>query len=100
MIAARQTRVTGLPERLRAMDGLSRFHRDRAEMAVERVDAEAVIHDDRITINPEIAGKDHDAILRRLHGAELQRREIEAEVCLMINDVTMIRVGAAIGERA
>src|SRR5215813_13027562 len=100
MIATGKPGVAGAPERLRRLDVLARLHVDGAQVAVQGEDTEAVIENHGIAVNAQRTGVHHNAVLRRLDGAELQGGEVESEMRLMIDYLALIGVRTAIGERA
>ena len=67
--------------------------------AVERLDAHAVIDDDAVAVDPELVGEDHLAAVRRDDRHAGERREVEAEVRLLVDFLALVDVGALVGER-
>ena len=100
MIATRQTSLTGLPECLPDGDLIACFHGERAQMAVEREEPQPVIENHCVAVDAEIVREDYRARLCRFDRAQLERGKVVSEVRLVVDGLTFVGVGAAIGEGA
>ena len=92
MIACGKPRLARLADDLALGDVVADLHVDRAQVAVEREEAEAVVEDDRVAVDAEIAGeRDHTAV-GRLDRIILRRGEVVAEVIGGIDRLLVVGV--------
>ncbi len=83
---------------LAAFDGVSDFDVDAAEVAVDGVQAVAVVDDDAVAVDAEGGGVDDDAVVRGLDAHVLGSGEVVAEVDLAVDLLAVVEVGAVVGE--
>ena len=67
-------------------------------MTVESHEAEAVVNENRIAVNAEIAGQHHDAIIGRRCRGVAGGRQIIAQMGLAIDFPALIAIGPGIGK--
>ena len=67
-------------------------------MAVEREEPEAVVQDDGVAIDSQVARENHRAGVRRLGRIALGDREVVAEVVRLVDRFALVGVGALVGE--
>ncbi|MBZ5514785.1 MAG: nucleoside hydrolase [Acidobacteriia bacterium] len=95
------TGESGLPA---AADFLIALHRvaclngDGAHVAVKALEAATVVDHHRVAENPQEPGKCHDAVVGRSHGHLLDAGEIKSQVRLMVDDRSVVKVGAVVGK--
>src|SRR5262245_5378699 len=85
VIAEGETGRAAAPELLTLGDGVAELDRDGREVAVERLQAEAVVEDHGIAVDGERSRVDDDALVGSRHDRLLGGCEIEADVHLRID---------------
>src|SRR5262249_59468021 len=80
VVAAGEAGLAGLAEDLALLDLVADLDVDRAQVAVERVEPEAVVEDHRVAVDAEIAGEGHRADVARLDRVALGDGEVIPEV--------------------
>ena len=98
VVAAGQAGLAASPDLLTLFDHITDFHANRREVAVERLDAEAVVDNDAVAVNAQIIGMDDDASLRggdRHIGGD---RKIEPEMDLLVHFLALVEIRAGVRE--
>jgi hypothetical protein len=98
VVASREPRCAAAAELLVHFDVVARRDPDLRQMRIEGLQAHAVVDDYAIAVDAEPAGVHDAAAVRRVHGRRDRRREIEAEVDLVVDFLSLVDVGALIGE--
>ena len=71
---------------------------DLAQMAIDRLQAVAVVDDDAVAVDSERCGPNHASVIRCLHPDVLRARQVVAKMRLLINLLTLVNVIADVGE--
>src|SRR5690606_23925767 len=82
-----------------AFDGVADVGRDRREVAVERLQAHAVVDDHAVAVDAEIAGVDDRAAVAGGDGRVGPRREVEPKMDLRVDAFAVVDVRALVGVR-
>jgi hypothetical protein len=98
MVARGETGLAGSAEDLALLERIALLDVDRAQVAVEREEPEAVIEDDGVAVDAQIPGKNYRAAVRRLDRIALGDREVVAEVVGLVDRLVVVDVGALVGE--
>ena len=98
MVAAGEAGRARSADRLAARDGLPFLHRDRRHVAGETHQAAAVVDQHRVAVDPEPAGVDDLAGVRRRDLGVGEAGEVEAEMGLGVHGASLVDVAARLGE--
>src|SRR5207253_3842902 len=98
MVAGGEARVAGLADGIATADGRAALDVDRAQMAVEREEPEAVVDHDRVAVDAERPGEHDPAGVPGRDRATAQGGEVEAEVRLLVDRLALVDVRSPVGE--
>jgi hypothetical protein len=98
VITASQTCGTASTQDLLLLDLLTDFDADGTEVAIKRQKPAAVINHHAIAVNAKIVCIDDHAVIRGFDGILLHHRQIEADVILLIDCFSLVKISAVIRE--
>ena len=98
MIAGGQAGLAGLAEDLPLLDRFALLDVDGTQVAVKRKEPQAMIEDDGISVDAQIADKGDGSAVGRFDGILLGDRQVVAEMMGGVDRFTVVGIGPLIGE--
>src|SRR5262245_43191819 len=98
MVAAGEPGHAAAADRLSLLDAIPGLDVHRREVAIKRLDAEAMVDDDAVAVDAEVVRVHHDAALGRGDRNIGRHRQVEPEVHLPVDFLPLVEVGPVVGE--